>query len=133
MFYLSKEQIIKINTIQVERFGGKFVPPSNFLKESSLDYLLEIINSELFGEPLYPQIHHKAGLHMHIIVCNHVFQDGNKRTGLQAANIFLKANGYFYKNTVNDDILTDFTLSVAAGEKTLEEVQQWFEESIMEK
>lgn len=133
MFYLSKEQIIKINKIQVERFGGNFVPPTNFLKESSLDYLLEIIDSELFGEPLYPQIHHKAGLYMHSIVCNHVFQDGNKRTGLQAANIFLKANGYSYKNTVNDDILTDFTLSVAAGQKTLEEVQKWFEENIMKK
>ena len=57
------EMIIKINTIQVERFGGKFAPPHNFLKESSLDYLLEIIDSELFGEPLYPQIHHKAGLY----------------------------------------------------------------------
>nr|WP_280956535.1 type II toxin-antitoxin system death-on-curing family toxin [Bernardetia litoralis] len=77
-------------------------------------------------------MHHKAGLYMHSIVCNHVFQDGNKRTGLQAANIFLKANGYSYKNTINDDILTDFTLSIAAGLKTLEEVQKWFEENIME-
>ncbi|WP_338767084.1 type II toxin-antitoxin system death-on-curing family toxin [Bernardetia sp. ABR2-2B] len=131
MFYLSKAQIIKINTIQVEKFGGKFVPSHNFLKESSLGYLLEIIDSELFGEPLYPQIHHKAGLYMHSIVCNHIFQDGNKRTGLQSANIFLKANGYSYRNTVNDDILTDFTLSVAAGEKTLEEVQKRFEENII--
>lgn len=130
MFYLSKEQIIIINRFQVERFGGNFVPPHNFLKESNLDYLLEIIESELFGEPLYPKIHHKAGLYMHSITSNHVFQDGNKRTGLQAANIFLKANGYNYKNSVNDEILTNFTLSVATGEKTLEEVQKWFEENI---
>ncbi|AFM06099.1 hypothetical protein Fleli_3789 [Bernardetia litoralis DSM 6794] len=45
MFYLSKEQIIKINEIQVKKFGGNFVPPQNFLKESSLDYLLEIIDA----------------------------------------------------------------------------------------
>jgi death-on-curing protein len=133
MFYLSKQQIITINKFQVERFGGNFVPPQNFLKESNLDYLLEIIESELFGEPLYPKIYHKAGLYMHSIISNHVFQDGNKRTGLQAANIFLKANNYSYKKQVTNEILTNFTLSVAAGQKIVEEVQKWFEENIEEK
>ncbi|WP_291720953.1 type II toxin-antitoxin system death-on-curing family toxin [Bernardetia sp.] len=130
MFYLSKEQIITINRLQVEGFGGKFAPPQNFLKESGLDYLLEIIDSEMFGEPLYPSIYQKAGLYMHSIVSNHVFQDGNKRTGLQSAHIFMKANGYFYKKEMTDETLINFTISVAAGDKTLEEVQHWFEENI---
>ncbi|HFA50670.1 MAG TPA: type II toxin-antitoxin system death-on-curing family toxin [Bacteroidetes bacterium] len=29
------------------------------------------------------------------IVTGHVFQDGNKRTGLEAAILFLKLNGHY--------------------------------------
>ncbi len=31
------------------------------------------------------------------IITNHIFQGGNKRTGLEAAFIFLEQNGYFIK------------------------------------
>jgi death-on-curing protein len=70
---------------------------------------------------------------MYNIIANHIFQDGNKRTGLESALLFLQLNNYDLKISVTNDILTDFTLSVAAGQKTLEEVQKWFEENIMEK
>ncbi len=45
------------------------------------------------------------------IVCNHIFQDGNKRTGLQAAIIFLLINGHGFIESVDDATLTNFTLS----------------------
>jgi len=64
------------------------------------------------------------------IVCNHVFQDGNKRTGMQAAVIFLQLNGYGLAVIVDDDLLTNFTLSVASGEQSLEQVQAWFETDV---
>lgn len=130
MKYLSKEAIITINKHQLEVYGGNFVPPQNFLHEENLDYLLEIIDSEMFGQPLYPEIYHKAGLYMFNIIANHVFQNGNKRPGLQSANVFLKSNGYRYKDEITDEVLTDFTLEVASGKYTLEEVQTWFEENI---
>ena len=50
------------------------------------------------------------------IVCNHISQDGNKRTGLQAAIIFLMLNDHRFLLSVTDDVLTNFTLSVASGE-----------------
>lgn len=129
MRYLTKTEIIRINHTQVERYGGHFVPPHNFLHEASLDYLIEAVQMEMFGEPLYPAIHQKAGLYMFNIVCNHVFHDGNKRTGLQAAIIFLLLNGHHLRSD-EDEILINFTLSVAAGEQTLEQVQAWFERHI---
>jgi len=64
------------------------------------------------------------------IVCNHVFQDGNKRTGMQATVIFLQLNGYGLAVIVDDDLLTNFTLSVASGEQSLEQVQAWFETDV---
>lgn len=130
MTYLTKAEVIAINHNQVMLFGGNFVPPNNFLHEENLDYLLEAVQAEMFGEPLYPAIHQKAGLYMFNIIGNHIFQDGNKRTGLQAAIIFLLYNNHEFLRTVNDDLLTNFTLAVASAEHTLETVQNWFSEHI---
>ncbi|MBN8824977.1 MULTISPECIES: type II toxin-antitoxin system death-on-curing family toxin [unclassified Spirosoma] len=127
MIYLTKAEIIEINHNQVSLFGGNFVPPNNFLHEDNLDYLLEAVETEMFGQPLYPEIYQKAGLYMFNIVCNHIFQDGNKRTGLQSALIFLLLNEYRFTDLVNDDLLTQFTLDVASGNHSLETVQAWFQ------
>ncbi len=129
--YLRKTDIILINKLTIEDVGGSFVPPHNFLHEENLDYLLEAAQAEMFGAPLYPEIYQKAGLYMFNIISNHIFQDGNKRTGLEAALLFLQLNGYDL--VIDDETLTNFTLSVASGEQTLEEVQAWFEEHIQTK
>ncbi len=76
----------------VEQHGGNFVPPDNFLNEEPLDYLLEAVESRIYGNPLYPELHQKAGVYMFNIIGNHIFQDGNKRTGLEAALLFLELN-----------------------------------------
>jgi death-on-curing protein len=126
MIYLTKQQIIAINHKQVSVFGGNFIPPNNFLHEENLDYLVEIINATAFGEELYPTIYDKAGLYMFNIVSNHIFQDGNKRTGLQTAMIFLLQNQYNFTQEVTNDLLISFTLSIASAELSLDEVQEWF-------
>ncbi len=55
MEYLRKADIIFINQKTVKRHGGNFVPPDNFLNEAPLDYLIDVISSEMFGEPLSSQ------------------------------------------------------------------------------
>ena len=52
MIYLTKQQIIRLNIATVEAHGGNFMPPSNFLHEKNLDYLLEAVQAEMFGESL---------------------------------------------------------------------------------
>ena len=133
MYYLTKEQVIAVNLEQITVYGGNFVPPQNFLHEENLDYLLEAVQAEMFGAPLYPEIHQKAGIYMFNVICNHIFQDGNKRTGLQIATIFLLVNAYDFIDSVDDEKLINFTLSVASGELSLEEVQNWFKENITTK
>lgn len=128
MDYLQKEDITRINYLTIKHVGGNFVPPANFLHEENLDYLLEAVQAEMFGAPLYPEIYHKAGLYFFNIISNHIFQDGNKRTGLEAALLFLQLNGYDL--TVADEMLIDFTLAVASAEHTLETVQDWFNQYI---
>lgn len=122
---LNKQEIVFLNRNNIERFGGNFVQPYNFLHESSLDYLVEIVDSELFGEAMYPEIYHKAGVYLFNIISNHIFTDGNKRTGLDASFLFLDFNGYQLSNTISNQILTGFILAVASGNHTLETVQNW--------
>lgn len=91
--YLSKSRIIIINKETIEVHGGNFMPPSNFLHEENLDYLVEVVTSEMFGQQLYPLITDKAAVYCFNIICNHIFSERNKRTGLGAALQFLNLNG----------------------------------------
>ena len=41
MNYLEKGDILLINRMTINRHGGNFVPPFNFLNNDSLEYLIE--------------------------------------------------------------------------------------------
>jgi death-on-curing protein len=56
---------------------------------------------------------------------NHPFVDGNKRTAMQVAFVFLEFNG-FSVNASQEDACVAF-LSLAAGEISEEQLAQWFE------
>jgi death-on-curing protein len=125
MRVLTKEEIIFLNKNNVSKYGGNFAPPHNLLHENPLDYLVEVVEGNLFGEPIYPEVYHKAGVYLFNIISNHIFTDGNKRTGLDACILFLDFNGYQFSETVSNEILTDFILSIASGQQSLEAVQNW--------
>lgn len=130
MELLTKNDIIVINYKTVKAHGGNYVPPYNFLHEANLDYIIDIIDAEMFGEPLYPNISDKASVYFYNIICNHIFSDGNKRTGLEAALLFLKENGFQLHKKVNNTELFNFTTAVASGKFTLEECRDWFKNNI---
>ena len=50
--YLIKQRVIRLNKATIDDHGGNFMPPDNFLHEENLDYLLEAVQAEMFGEPL---------------------------------------------------------------------------------
>ncbi len=126
MIYLNKKQLIRINQKTVEIHGGNFIPPYNFLHEANLNYLLEAVQTEMFGQPLYPNITDKAAVYCYNIICNHIFTDGNKRTGLEAGLIFLELNGMRLYKDLPLTKLYDFIIKIASGESTLEECRTWF-------
>ena len=130
---LTKTGIITLNKESIINDGGNFMPPSNLLNESNLDYLIEIVDSEMFGEPLYPEIWDKAAVYFFSIICNHIFSDGNKRTGLAAALVFLEVHNFQLKDEVTDNVLLDFVIKVASGESTLDECRTWFKDNIIER
>lgn len=76
MIFLIRKQIIAINRLTISYHGGNFVPPENILNESALDYLIEIVHAELFGQPIYPSIFDIGGVYLYNIISNHIFSDG---------------------------------------------------------
>ncbi len=101
------------------------------MHEENLDYLIEAVQAEMFGEPLYPTISDKAAVYCYNIICNHIFSDGNKRTGLEAALAFLKFNGKRLNKSLPHVQLYEFILKLASGESNLDECKAWFAENII--
>ena len=64
-----------------------------------------------------------AAAYAHGIVKNHPFVDGNKRSGLLAATLFLEANGIRFSATEEDAVVQ--TLALAAGAITAEDFAAW--------
>lgn len=146
MYTLTKTQIIAINRASVRTHGGQFIAPNNLLNEAPLDYLVEMVDQQVFGEPAYPTVGDKAAFYLFSIISNHVFQDGNKRTGLASALLFLDANGYrLYNSDTESATTTDqpvaparayvykFVLEVASGSISLNACRAWFAQHIAPK
>jgi death on curing protein len=129
--YLSKEQILFVNFSTYQSHGGFHTPPDNVKHQGNLDYVIEAVSSEMFGSEIYPTISDKAAVYFYNIICNHIFHDGNKRTGLGAAILFLRLNGFRINKQLRHDTITDFVIEVASGKLTLEECRQWFTENIV--
>jgi len=85
------------------------------LNKSTLDYLVEIVDAELFGGKMYADIFDKTAIYLYNIISNHVFTDRNKRTGLDSCILFLDINGYQISSSVTNIILKDFILSIGSG------------------
>lgn len=130
--YLNKDDITFINQRTIQTHGGNFVEPFNFLHEENLDYLIEAVQAEMFGELLYPLVSDKAAVYCYNIICNHIFTDGNKRTGLEAALAFLKLNGKRLNKNLLHDELFQVIIKIASGNSTLEECREWFDKNIVE-
>ena len=76
------------------------------------------------GVDLYSDYFTKAAALMAFLVNNHPFIDDNKRVGITAAGLFLRLNSYRLSTT--NATLESFTLQVAQGKLTVEEMADWF-------
>ncbi|MCF2528652.1 type II toxin-antitoxin system death-on-curing family toxin [Yinghuangia soli] len=67
-----------------------------------------------FGQDAYPDLWTKAAALLHSLVGNHAFIDGNKRTGLVCAVVFLARNGVDVER-LDENAAFDLVVSVAKG------------------
>lgn len=67
-----------------------------------------------------------AGILAEKIIRNHSYQDGNKRTGLYAADMFLKENGYQLQVEPSSAAFADAYIRTAANQWTAEDLGNYF-------
>lgn len=85
-----------------------------------LDSILGTLEQTVFGEPAYPTIESKAAHLLYFMVKNHVFTDGNKRSGAFLFVDFLHRNQRLLDSkgdtVINDTGLAALTLLVAESD-----------------
>lgn len=124
MIYLTAEQVLFLHARLVAETGG-----SHGVREVNL--LLSAVGrpqASFDNQDLYPDVFLKAAALMDSLINNHPFVDGNKRTGIAAAALFLRANGY--RLQVSNPDLEKFTLQVAQSQAKLEDIAAWLQANV---
>jgi death-on-curing protein len=110
-FFLNDEDIVEYHSEQIRLYGGSDGIGNPGLLESALSSPRNLycydLNAGLFDIATAYAFH---------ISQNQAFNDGNKRTGLQAAIAFLKLNGYVVETS--EENLFELMISLAKNDMT---------------
>ena len=109
ILFLSTEQVLEIHREMIERYGGDPGVRDIGIIESAV-----MMPQQTFGGLwLHPTMGAMAAAYLFHLCSNHGFVDGNKRTALATALVFLDANGHQLEFTRVE--LERMTLYVAAS------------------
>jgi len=75
------------------------------------------------GKELYPTVFEKSAVYARDIIMNHPFVDGNKRTGMTAAAIFLENNEYPVSAQKGE--IAEFALRIINDKLGIKEIAGW--------
>lgn len=117
--YLTAEQVLFIHARLISETGGM-----HGVRELGL--LLSAVarpQATFDGQDLYPNLFLKAAALLESLVGNHAFVDGNKRTAITSAGLFLRINGY--RLTADNQQLEAFILQCAQRLVSLEQMALW--------
>lgn len=93
--------------------------------ESLIKSALARPNHSVLGEDAYDDVFSKAAALLDAIARNHGFRDGNKRTAMAAAVLYLSQNNIEIAFTNQE--YEDFMLHVVNDKPFVEEVKRWLE------
>jgi death-on-curing protein len=118
--YLTPQEVLFLHARIVSETGGSHGVRDVGLMEAAIARP----QATFGGQDLYPDIFTKAAAMMSSLVMNHPFVDGNKRTGIGSAVLFLRLNSWLVQTTQTE--LERITLLVV-DKITMEELAKWFE------
>lgn len=110
--FLSLQDVKLIQINQINRYGGLHGLRDENLLDSAINYPRATFDQKY----LHTDIYHMASSYMYAIIKNHPFLDGNKRTGLIVAILFLAYNDIFIN--ASDEELFDLTVAMAQSKIT---------------
>lgn len=114
--FLSLDEVLVLHEDRIRRYGGT----AGIRDLELLSSALGTVSASFGGELLHGSLFEMAAAYLFHITRNHPFLDGNKRTGLAAALVFLSMNNVEIE--AGEDELTDLVLGVAEGRVSKAEV-----------
>jgi len=118
--FLLLAEVIEIHRDQIERYGGHPQVRDMGLLSSAI----ALPAASLEGRFLHEDIYEMAAAYAFHICGNHPFMDGNKRTALACALVFLEMNGISLEDP--EGMLYDAMMDVACGKKGKKDVAAVF-------
>lgn len=120
--FLATSQVLFIHDQMVKRFGG-----SHGIRDMGLVESAAARPQATFGgKYLYLSIFDKAAAFLQSLLKNHPFVDGNKRTALTSAGLFLWKNGHRLINNHIKEV--EFAVKVDNGNLTIEQISKWLKD-----
>ena len=107
--FLDLDEVLELHALQLDEYGGL----SGVRDQGLLESAIEQPRATAFGELLHGDLFEMAAAYLFHIVKNHAFLDGNKRTALLAALVFLDINGVSLER--DDERLYELTMAGAEG------------------
>lgn len=118
--FLTVDDVLEIHQDEIDHYGGEPTLRDRGLLESAV-----AAPQAAFGaEYLHAFPHEMAAAYLFHISANHAFVDGNKRTGLAAAIVFLKLNQIEYH--IDEREAEEITRAVACGGADKARVTEFF-------
>lgn len=108
--FLELAEVVTIHADQIERYGGT----PGIRDVGLLQSAVAVPRSTFAGGLLHEDLCEMAAAYLFHLIRNHPFLDGNKRTGLVAAVVFLAMNGVELE--VGERPLERIVRAVAGGE-----------------
>lgn len=121
--FLELLDVLEIHEDLLSAFGGKTGVRDPGLLQSALAIPMSGSGDTFFHADLYEM----AAAYLFHIIKNHPFVDGNKRTALGCALVFLDLNGM--EISADESELFDMTIAAADGHINKDEIANFFRDS----
>jgi len=118
--YLTAQEVLFIHARLIDSLGGEH----GLRDVQALAAAVARPQTIIKGNELYPDLYVKAAALMEDLVLNSAFRDGNQRTNIAAAALFLRGNGR--RLTATNDELERFSRYVADEWPPLNDMAIWF-------
>ncbi len=119
MQYLTAEDVANIHSVIIDETGGAH----GIRNHETLAGLEGFPQQMAFGRELYPTVFDKAAVYVRTIIFNHPFIDGNKRTAMTSADVFLQLNGYHIACAVGG--IEEYAVTIVTSHLPLESIAKW--------
>lgn len=117
--YFTVEEILRLHFQVIENYGGSHGVRS----EERIQSVVEAPKMVAFGVEQYPGLHEKAAVYLRNIIGDHPFSDGNKRTGVTVAGVFLLHRNV--RLTASPKELEDFAVKIATNHLDVPTIAAW--------